>query len=152
MERIPHPFVPSVTDQYEEHIDHGVRDIIWINTIHISNVSSFSVVCVSLFCVRERSVSRLLSVSAGTRPLQTGRNGHFNPKTIYAESESEVRKNPFLHLGCVPSEQSFFSSLLLTAFAWFVWIAFAKEMPLFRPPHIAHAALDQSFSNRHLYT
>ena len=71
MERIPHPFVWAVTDQYEEHNDHGVRDIIWINTIHISNVSDFSVVCVSLFCVRERSVSRLLSESAGTWPLQT---------------------------------------------------------------------------------
>ncbi len=52
---------------------YGVRDIIWINTIHISNVSDFSVVCVSLFCVRERSVSRLLSESAGTWPLQTER-------------------------------------------------------------------------------
>ena len=66
MERIPHPFVRAVTDQYEAHNDPGVRNIIWINTIHISNVSDFSVVCVSLFSVRERSVSRLLSESAGT--------------------------------------------------------------------------------------
>ena len=50
----------------EAHNDPGVGNIIWINSIHISNVSDFSVVCVSLFSVRERSVSRLLSESAGT--------------------------------------------------------------------------------------
>ena len=43
-------------------IAHGVRDIIWINTIHISNVSSFSVLCVSLFCVRAQCVTSALWV------------------------------------------------------------------------------------------
>ena len=63
MERIPHPFVRAVTDQYEAHNDPRVRNIIWINSIHISNVSDFSVVCVSLFSVRESAVCHVCSLS-----------------------------------------------------------------------------------------